>query len=292
MTLEDFLRDYNIPYKTAGEHHHTTTGFVQIDCPWCSPDWGKYRLGLHPKGYANCWTCGPKSVTAALFELTKIEWKKLRGLIDGLDQKWESDEPKREGVLKLPEGVNPKLLPQHVDYLRKRGFNQKKIQRLWKIQGIGRVGDLAWRIFIPVYRKGEMVSWTTRSISDKVKTRYKSAPVVCEKYPLKSVLYGEEYANNTVIVCEGPLDVWKIGPGAVCTFGLAVTKAQMARIGRYPTRVFCFDNEPEAQRRALNLAREVAVLNGRTVVVTLESHKDVGSVDEKELQELRDKYLR
>ena len=89
---------------------------------------------------------------------------------------------------------------------------------------------------------------------------------------------------------EGPTDCWKIGAGAVCTFGLAWTPAQLARIASYPTRVICFDNEEEAQKQARVLCAELEPFPGRTINVCLEA-KDPGSAQKEEIQCLRKEYL-
>ncbi len=33
MNLTNILKELNIPYITEG-HHHCTTGFLQVDCPY------------------------------------------------------------------------------------------------------------------------------------------------------------------------------------------------------------------------------------------------------------------
>jgi DNA primase len=90
---------------------------------------------------------------------------------------------------------------------------------------------------------------------------------------------------------EGPLDVWRIGPGAVCTCGTAFTRTQLARAVRFPVRAVCYDNEPTAQRRARKLVKQLEVFPGKTMLIQLESGKDPGSADESELCEMRRKIL-
>jgi DNA primase len=292
VTFLEVLQKYGVEYREGGSHHHVTHGFVGLDCPYCSPGHHKFRMGYNLRyGYCTCWVCGGHGTAKVLMELTGLRYKEVKELVEDLERVKIRDEPAKRGVLTLPEGVGD-LLPQHLKYLRKRGFDPDEIRKLWKIQGIGRSGDLAWRIFIPVHFRGEVVSWTTRSIADDVKMRYKSAPASCEKYPLKSLLYGEDYARNAVIVCEGPLDVWAIGPGAVCTCGIVWSKEQLAKVGKYPLRVILGDSEPRAQRRAVKMARELMVLSGKTVVVELETGKDAAGADGAEIKELRRKYLR
>jgi hypothetical protein len=103
----------------------------------------------------------------------------------------------------------------------------------------------------------------------------------------KDLLYGEDYCRDAIVVTEGPTDAWRIGPGAVATFGLAYSRAQVLRISRYPLRVICFDSEPEAQRQARRMRDELTAFPGETVIVRLDS-KDAASAKPKEVRQLRE----
>jgi hypothetical protein len=214
-----------------------------------------------------------------LIELTYLSFHKCKNLLDGLEtSQFKKEKP--TGKLVIPKGVG-ELMPAHIKYLIQRGFNYKEIRHIWKIQGIGIASHLAWRIFIPIIHHEETVSWTTRSISKSKKvTRYISAPLEEESIPHKSLLYGEDFAHHSIIITEGPLDVWKIGPGAAAT-----------KIAQYPTRVICFDNTKQAQLRAYQLCNDLSVLPGKTYNILLDA-KDAGSATEKEIEKLRKKFLK
>jgi hypothetical protein len=66
----------------------------------------------------------------------------------------------------------------------------------------------------------------------------------------------------------------------------------MLQIGQIPFRVLCFDSEPDAQRRAHELARQLQAFPGETIVVKLETGKDPNSADPTEIKQLRERYLR
>ena len=287
MNLPELLEEHRVPTRGHGQHHHATHGWVQVDCPYCSPGSGKFRLGLHLGGRAaSCWSCGKVGPIKAVAELTGLSVGKLLSLLD-LPRGEGREEPK--GTFTEPPGTGP-LLPAHEDYLRERGFDPEEIASVWGIKGIGVAPRLGWRIWIPVGPWSKPASWTTRSISRTSSTRYLSASPWQEGRPLKSMLYGEEKARHAVIVVEGPLDAWRIGPGAVATFGIAFTAPQAARIGRFPLRAIAFDGEEAAQRQAARLCRLLEAMPGRTVLVELEA-KDPGSAGEQEIDQLRE-YLR
>jgi len=290
MKIIELLQEYRIPYKNVGEHHHATSGFVQIDCPFCSRDSQQFRMGISLSGsYASCWVCGYHPIFRTLAELTGISLLKCKKLLWDIEIEKKKEE-KLRGKLVIPKGVG-ELLPAHIRYLRSRKFNPDKLQKLWKIQGIGIAGLLSWRIFIPIYYRGERVSWTTRSISDSKRvTRYISASPEEEAVSHKELLYGEDYVKHSIIITEGSTDVWKIGPGAVATLGLVYTQAQVNRMVDYPVRVVCFDASDTAQKRAKKLCDDISVFPGETFNITLDS-KDPGEASEKEIQRIRRRFL-
>lgn len=290
--IEDILRDYHVPYKTEGQHHHAHHGWLQVDCPFCSPASGRYRMGYNLRGgYVNCWVCGKHGTVETLAALTGLPYKRCSELWGALAPVRLDEPVAKRGALKLPKGRGP-LAPAHTRYLLQRGFEPEKLTKIWGIQGISLAARYAWRIFIPVYLNNRIVSFTTRSVSTDpdLKAKYMSAKPEEEEVSLKDLLYGEEYARHAIVINEGPLDVWAIGPGAVATCGLSYTQAQLVRMVKYPVRVVCFDNEPDAQRRAEHLAEQLSVFPGETYNVTL-SGKDASRSPAREIARLRRKFL-
>ena len=291
MTLADILRELSIEFREPGEHHHATQGRLQVDCPWCSPRSGKFRMGLRPNGPAACWSCGFHQLANSLVELSGSPWREVKQLLSEADSDRRDDSrAERRGKLVLPDGLGP-LLPAHIAYLRNRGFDPRRTQKLWNLQGIGPAAKLSWRIFVPISLDGEVVSWTTRKVGPGDGFKYWTARPDQEKVSSKDVLLGEDFCRHAVVVCEGPFDAMRIGPGAVATLGTVVSKSQAARIAKYPTRVVCLDAEPDAQRRARKLCGDLEAFPGTTVNVVLESAKDPGDASRKEIKELRRRFL-
>ena len=289
MTLQEFLAENNIPYRQGGEHHHVTAGYVGVDCPRCSPGASKFKLGLREElNGASCWTCGRIGVLEALVELTGLSYPQVKEAIGERQEAVERQE--RRGRLRMPSGVGPLQKP-HRKYLEGRGFNPDELAATWGIGGIGIAAKLSWRLFIPVEDvTGKVVSWTTRTIWPDGEPRYKGAAADEEEVDRKSILYGEAKCKHACIVCEGPSDCWRVGPGSVATMGVVVTRAQIARLSRFPVRVICLDSEPDAQRRAWDLCKQLECFPGVTFNCVLEESSDPGSATEKEVKKLR-KFL-
>ena len=283
MNFLELCQEHNVRFKRHGEHHHTRFGWLQLDCPQCSPDSGRFRLGYNlNKGYATCWTCGHINLTELLHELFGLPWNVCKELKNGLSLS-EREERIHHGKLQLPPGRGI-MDPAHRRYLERRRLDPDQMSRLWGLQGIGPVGKYKHRIFIPIYRHGEVCSWTTRAVGPSPR-RYWGAAQDQESYPAKELVYGIDYVRHAAVVCEGPFDVFAIGPGAVCTLGTAFTRAQVALLAAIPYRYVCYDNEPKAQERARELCELLRPFNGETTNIVLDS-KDAADASE-ERKELR-----
>lgn len=287
MKLIEVLQELGVSYKEHGEHHHATPGWVSVDCPYCSPSSQHYRLGINLTwGGCNCWVCGTHPLRESLHLISGRGYGEIKGLTAQIEREGRA-ERKASGKLILPLGLGP-LKPCHKDYLRRRKLDLKVCERLWGLQGIGLASRLAWRLFLPIHWRGEVCSWTTRSISDQGSAaKYLSAGPSEEKYLHKDLLYGADLARHVVIVVEGPLDAIRIGPGAVATMGLNTTPSQIAEIARFPTRYVCMDAEEQAQRLAKKLCNRLSLYPGKTHRIELETGKDPGEASDKEIKQLR-----
>lgn len=290
MDVRTLLSELNIPYKDHGESPLVSAGWAGAECPFCGRGTNKPGLGIHLRTLrCSCWKCGTHHLASVLHEITGLPWSAIKQRLTDLDANpGISRVTKPTGRYREPVGVGP-LLPVHRQYLAKRGFDPDEIAEVWGVRGIGLAPKLQWRLFLPVTVRDKPVSWTTRAVGD-VELRYVSADPTDESVHLKETLYGEGLVKQAVVVVEGPTDAWRIGPGAVATYGLSHTAAQVARIARYSTRVICFDREAAAQRRARRLADDLATGAGETYVVRM-SGKDPCDSPVDEILELRKRFL-
>jgi hypothetical protein len=291
MKFTDILDRFGVSYRQEGQHHHARTGWVQMDCPFCGKGSGKFHLGYNLSGgFCNCWRCGSHQAEAVLIELSGESYRECRKLLESLPRssRMRQDASKSKGSLQTPSGLEP-LTGAHRRYLVGRGFDPDQISSLWGVQGIGLSAHLSWRIWIPIHHQGEVVSWTTRTIGKGV--RYISAKPEQEKVPHKSLLYGSDYARHSIIICEGPTDVWRIGPGAVATLGVVYSRHQLRAMAAYPVRVVCFDNEKDARKRALELVTILDGYPGETKMIRVETAGDVAEADDEEVETIREMVL-
>jgi hypothetical protein len=286
MELIELLQDEGIDAIEGGSHRHVRSGWIGIrDCPYCGSD-GKYHLGINTRhGFASCWHCGPKSTVKVLMELLDRPYRECAAILSKSGLTAPPKKSVHTGRLQVPKRVDQMQTP-HKDYLIKRGLVPEKMLELWNLQGIGSSAKCPWSIFIPIMYRGQVVSWTTRSIGD-APLRYIKAGEEEESIPASTLLYGEDYCRHGIVICEGPFDVYRIGPGAVAIMGLRYSKEQFDKMTRYPVRAVCFDSSPDAQARAENLANELSTFPGDTHNITLDS-KDPGESSSKEIDFIKE----
>lgn len=263
-------------------------GFIGIDCPNCGRYSGKFHLGISEERLtSSCWRCGKQNVWKVL-RAFNIPPEEIKQLLDNRIVLPSQVRP--QGDLKLPKGLGPLMKP-HIAHLKGRGLGKEQAE-LWGLQGIGRLGGrLAWRIFVPVVWKAQIVSWTTRGCSKDAR-RWIAARPEEERISSSQVLYGWDFVQGAAILCEGPGDCWAGGPGFVCPLGLKLSSAQIGLLASVPRRGICFDAEPKAQAKAREFADQLAGLPGETIICELERGDDPGSAPESELEELRQEILK
>jgi hypothetical protein len=149
-------------------------------------------------------------------------------------------------VMTLPDGLTPiiDLADTHaaVTYLRDRGFDPRELSSTWEVYHVnGWMPVAANRILFPMYRPSPMfwvpgqgepmqlvlAGWQARTIGPVPSNTPKYIfPAGMQKSHL---LYGLPQALGTtgpVYLCEGPTDVWRVGPGAVAILGHDLSEHQ------------------------------------------------------------------
>lgn len=269
MNLTQFCHDFGVPFTDK------RAGWVNIHCPFCSGS-RDFHLGYSLQDdYFTCWRCGwkPKEkVIAALASVSQAESKKLINRYGGISKSFKNKrsaiiEIKRKG-LKHPSRT-AELTNAHKRYLKSRGFDPEYIVERYKIQGTGPASsldglDMKWRLIIPIFFKGREVSWQSRSIRDaRNKKQQKLKYITCgkerERIFHKELLYNYDNAKKQdwCVVCEGILDVWRLGTPAVATFGTKYKMKQVRLLKKFKIVFIAFDPDPAGQENAKKLKAQL-----------------------------------
>ena len=283
------LKDYNIQFST--EHHHCSPGWVQVHCPFCNDN--NFHLGIplsSPK-IVNCWRCGRHTMYETIKELLHCSGSEVYQILQKYgEDSYLSDKKKVENtkVLKFPVGTVP-LNSNHRKYLEDRGFDTDVLIQEWGLLGTGHLGENKHRIIIPIYYKNIPVSYTGRDITGKSELRYKTCSTENEVRHHKHCLYGiDKVRGDSVIVVEGPTDVWRIGPGSVATLGITWTKEQVILLSQFKKVSILYDPEPFAQEQARRLAHELSWLSVESEVLQQSTLEDPAMMNEQDVRKVKD----
>jgi DNA primase len=260
-----FLETYNIPHNTSGKN--VGKDFVGVKCPFCDDPstHGGFNLS---KSYYTCLKCGYHNLTKAVKVLVGVNYQQAKQIINefksrGAESIYHPNElPATEptNVCSLPAFAAP-LESFHKTYLKKRNFNPDKLIKEWRLIGTGFNGDYAMRIIAPIYFNNQLVSYQGRDITNESELRYKACAKKDEVIHHKNILYGiDKVKSDKCIVVEGITDVWRLGPGAVATFGTGFTNEQVLLLAeRFEKVWFLFDINFKAIQASFKIER---MLNG------------------------------
>ena len=266
MNIEQLFRDFNVRYVTEG-HKHARSGWVNIECPFCTGNPG-YHLGYDIMGNKFvCWRCGGKQMGTVISKLLNVSISEALRLLKQYNVLTpaapEVKMKVRAKTFKLPPNSNP-LNKAHRNYLIKRGFNPDELIKTWGILGTGIFSkldkiDYSRRIVIPYFWDGKIVSFDCRDITNKSGYKYMACERAREEVDHKHILYGkQEKWGDTGICVEGCTDVWRLGVNSFAVSGVKYTPKQVRAIAKHFKRVaVVFDDEPQAVKQANKLIADL-----------------------------------
>lgn len=302
--LLDSLR---VPNWVSGKN--CTPGRVNIQCPLCGDHSNHGSFGID-RGDYQCWRCPGCSPARALSLAARLPLVEAQRVIKDYTTRsvHSTVQERKTATGKILESIPGGALEQpHIDYLHKRGFRAQQLVEQYGIKGTGPISiwkssDFRLRVIIPIYDlDGNLVNFQGRDITGKQDLRYKGCPVAEAGVHHKHLLYGANLAKDLdrIVVVEGVLDQWRMGPGSVATFGTSMTREQVSLLTRWPEVVFLFDPEEEAQEHARAAARDIAACGNKVWVARADLGKnpkggplDPGDLTPAEAQELMAELMR
>lgn len=200
---------------------------------------------------------------------------------------YEPLERKTAEEIELPKGISKKFDEHFKNYLVGRRFNPDYLIRKYDLYSGGYVGDFPLRIVIPVYQEGNIVTYLGRDITNTAYTPYKAYPIEKSVLPVKQALYNIDSVTDRAVIVEGVTDAWRIGDGAVATFGTRYTHEQIRMMLKISGTIFImFDAEKEAQEQA-NALGNILKSVGKDVEILVPETGDPADLSDHEVVELR-----
>lgn len=298
MDLTELLEDEGIEYWTSGKN--VARNCVNIQCPYC--DDNSNHLGIN---YINlrvsCWRCGRHNITRLLTDLFDYPYPRAKQIVQSLGA--DSTPPLNVETSSVPPrgGNSTVLMPQestihfpkiHTEYLRSRGFPPRRTIRKYKLRAVYNLGEYKFRVVIPVYMRRRLVSFTARDITGQQDPPYKMASEYESIVARNQLVYNIDSIpiGGDAMLVEGPMDVMKLGDGAVCFFGVKHNIGQIVQLKRKKIRnlFIIFDNDGPGRNAAKLIAPIIApVIKRRLEVVTLHRVPDPGALPVEDAMSLK-----
>ena len=286
INIEKIARAHGWDFVTEGVKQ-ARPGWVQFRCPFPSCASSGYTLGFNiGAAYFNCYRCGWHAISD-VFVAYGVNTQDIGPLIrshfdPNTSVRTSAVQPVSEHVL-LPKTAR-KCLKTHISYIQQRKLHATTTISLWQLLGTSAYDKkYPQRIVAPITLDNRLVSFQTRDITGRSKRPYLTCPKSNEVVHHKHTLYGvDSVPGNTVIVCEGIVDVWKLGPGAVATFGVGFKLEQVAMLAtRFKKIVIAYDPDPAGKIGAEKLGCELDLFDV-DVSVMLNLPCDAGDMTEKQ----------
>ena len=300
IDYQKILEELDIQYWTSGKNN--VSGCYTIKCPCCD-DHSRHG-NLDPEtGKYSCWRCNGAHPLRVLTLASGKPYTFVEKVFKNYSKGEVKVDRKKEyaSELKIPGGLHP--LPIQTNYLEKRGLDPATLEFNYGIR-YGRMGercnniDVSFRIIIPIMDEyGTPISWQARDVTGKSEFRYVFPRSSDTLDDAKKHLYGAHLCRKRrrIAVVEGVFDAWKLGTGAVCTFGTSVTDDQIRLLANWEEIVLCFDYEPEAQQHARDIATKLSPLGNDIYIADTNlglnpdgTARDLGDATSEEIEQFRE----
>lgn len=315
-----FLDERGVDYRPTG------SGWLEIHCPLCGESDRGRHMGVNSDVDSPGWNCwrdadhrgrNPARLVAALVGCSERMAQEIIALQVPPEENQLAEQAPEEAdrTLEMPSEFKPISRigygRQFVEYLiRKRGFGWHYLEWQGAVEKYDLryclVGEFAWRLIVPIYHEGRLVSWTGRAIRPDTEPRYKTLSDKPGKSPralvsVKRLLYRQDElkaGGHILAICEGPFDAIKagfygaeLGVQATCLFGKDPVPEQLTALASvidgFDTVVVLLD--ADAMATSWKLVETLRELRPRASIHVWDlpvGVKDPGELTKKQVQEL------
>jgi DNA primase len=278
-----YLDSRGISYKTHGDN--VSRGWLGTQCIFCIDHSNHLGINLKSKVYS-CLKCGEKGNGFKLIqEIDGCNFNQALQIVNEFNGGIYTPKEKHyQTKLQLPKNILPEFLKSHRDFLISRNYDPDYVINKYNLMATGLIGDFNHRIIIPITMNQRILSFVGRDITGKANIPYKNSPdTMCIKDP-KRCLYNMDSVNDVAVVVEGIFDAWRIGDGAVATFGTQYTHEQLLYLKNLK-RVFVL-YDADAASKAEKLCADLSAIVKEVSVIVLDSG-DPDNMSEQDVKHLR-----
>ncbi len=243
-------------------------------------------------GLSSCFRCGKRTGVAKLIATiencsSSAAWHIFNSHSNILKTPDYFEKTRASHVEWPPPACKEIPLLAHADYIYERGYDLEQLISTYDIKFGWYTGNFKYRIIIPVYLQGRVVSYIGRDISNQATLKYKNLKEELSILPVKETVYNIDNIHEEAIICEGVFDAWRFGYNAVAMFGLVYTQRQVRMLGDKLKKAYiCFDAEPQAREAAETLGEELSWQGVDVEILSIDT-KDPGEMSQREADELK-----
>lgn len=276
IDIVSYFDNLGIDYKSGGKN--VSANDVNICCPFCGED--RFHLAIHREnGKMNCWVCDldgfkyrPNFVNLVM-ELENCDFITAKSIIKDYTIDSEDDdvvEHVTPSFLSLPQEMqsfHDTICNEHwsvaYGYLESRGFDMTHVDK-YKL-GFCSHGEYAYRIIVPIYFEGKLVSFVGRDYTSMLGLRYMNCRSKDVLMKNSDVLYGyDNYISyrmsvdtNHLYLLEGCTDVWSLGDVSVGLLTNKIHSNQVSLLIRLGLKSLTIAMDPGSYSRGINIAEKL-----------------------------------
>ena len=290
IDIISLLEDNGIDYSTSGKN--TSRGWVELNCPFCGND-PSFHLGVNlSSGIYHCWICGAKGHIEKLIQhqlgLSREKAKKLAEEYNINFQEEESSKGNSEQIV-FPKGLEDSIPQLHKSYLKKRGFDPDEVIKKYQLKAYYHIGGKwSYRLVIPIFINGEIVSFLARDVTDKQTPKYKNLSNEQSVINVKNCLYGIDLIKKggRAILVEGVFDQWRVGDGSCAFLGVEYTNQQLFLLYEKELKEVYVMFDSDAIKKANKLGHILSTFVPKVEIIELDKG-DPSDMGEEEINKLR-----
>ena len=264
--IREYLDDRSIPYIEEGKN--VSADWIGVNCPFCTDP--SHHLGIHMKTKVySCFRCGEKGNVLSLIKLwDNTNYKNAISTVysfHNYDSQVEDKTYEQASNCMFPPETCP-MTKRQKEYLKERNFNPNLLIEKYKLKGTMPVGAFKYRIMIPYFLNGEIVTYSARTTSKKIEPKYRHASIRKSVVPVKKTIYNIDSLDKRGVIVEGCTDVWRIGDGACSTSGTQFTEEQVNMILQKNLEQVFVLFDKDAKEQAERLAYKLSSFTGVEII--------------------------
>lgn len=237
--------------------------WLQFNCPFCDDD-GFHAAWHSGTGVMSCFRCGKLSVTktcSSLFGLTAKELDRVhvKTTVEPGEEVVEWN--KKITEVELPLNTYPvSEWRMASNYIKNRGlspFNNS-------IYCTTHLSNYPFRIIIPIYYEGKLISWQGRTYMDQ-EPKYLNLSDHKQRFPMKQTFYNWTLLEEEVVLCEGIFDVWSgklLYPELhfIASFGKQLTERQLSMLSSRKKVWLALDKEAGTRKEVRKIRKQLTTM--------------------------------